>query len=80
MIEGITDLRETVAAATGKRVTQFANSAYRFNNHWMIGPAENEPEGSPAYLVTPEGLCLKKTHQDSSEIDAFISHAVEITE
>ncbi|MBC6763208.1 MULTISPECIES: hypothetical protein [Corynebacterium] len=79
MIESIAALRETVAAATGKQINQFADSAFRFNNHWMIGPAENEPEGSPAYLVTPEGLCLKKTHQDSDEIDDFVSQAVEVT-
>lgn len=79
MIRDIGELRAVVAAHAGKNVNQIADYAYFSNGSWMIGAAEGEPEGSPAYLLTAEGKCIKKTHQDSPEIDEFISCAVKVT-
>lgn len=62
-----------------KNVDWMADYAYFSNGSWMIGAAEGEPEGSPAYLLTVGGKCIKKTHQDSPEIDEFISRAVKVT-
>ena len=43
------------ADRAGKNVDQIADYAYVSNGSWMIGAAEGEPEGSPAYLLTAGG-------------------------
>lgn len=71
----ISSYREAVAAASefsGKPLDWFSDRGFEGLGEYLVGPLDEEREGSPRFKVSKNGRVVRKTVQDYKEIGHWL--------